>query len=429
MQGASNQALRDADQRATALLRTRRVAEALAIYERMCAVAPDQAWIAIQQGRALLLGDDSARARGHFEALTRRFPTLEVAWQGLGKALYDQHRCDAAVAAFTRAAELSDAPALALYHRGMAHLLAGNFSDGWRDYEQRFGVPALRPRNFERSRWDGTRLNGRRLLVVCEQGYGDVFQFIRYLPGLRAAGGTVVFECPGELRSLLEPLLDGIEVVPLTGFAAPATRFDCYASLLSLPYLTGTTLGNMPSLVPYLQAAPLPPPGEGSPSPGGSPCRRVGVRWAGSPTHPQDLHRSLHPELLAPLATVPGVILHSLQKHSTHWPALPGLDAFLAPPPLPLTDFMVTARTIMGLDLVITVDTSVAHLAGALGRPVWLLLSTDGEWRWLLERSDSPWYPTLRIFRQPRLGAWAALIDEVRAALASSTPALATVRQ
>ena len=144
---------------------------------------------------------------------------------------------------------------------------------------------------------------------------------------------------------------------------------------------------------------------------------KAGVCWAGSPTHPQDLHRSLSPERLAPLARVPGVTLIALQKDRAHWPALPGLDTFIQAPPVPLTDFMATARVIAGLDLVITVDTAVAHLAGALGRPVWLLLSRDGEWRWLLERDDSPWYPTMRIFRQQRLGAWSGLIDQVCGAL------------
>ena len=403
-------ALREADRRAEVLVRERRLAEALAIHERMACVAPDTAWVLVQLGRVLLLGDDAGRALAHFEALTRRFPQSEGAWQGLGKAYYDQHRCDDAVAAFTRAAELAAAPALALYHRGMARLLAGDFEAGWRDYEHRFAVPALRPRNFERARWDGSPLAGRRLLVVCEQGYGDVFQFIRTLPSLRALGGTVVFECPNELRALLAPLLEGIDVVPLTGMGPPDTPFDCYAPLMSLPHLTGMTLANLPREVPYLHAAPVEARAPAA-------LLRVGVCWAGSPTHPQDLHRSMHPEFLAPLARVPGVTLVSLQKDTRHWPVLPGLGEFLHPPPIPLDDFMATARVIAGLDLTITVDSAVAHLAGALGRPVWLLLSRDGEWRWLLARADSPWYPGMRIYRQERLGAWDALIEEVRAAL------------
>ena len=408
-------ALRDADRRAEALVRERRLAEALAIYERLMAVAPDQAWIAVQLGRVLLLGDDAARALAHFEALTRRFPDAEAAWQGLGKALYDQHRPADAVAAFTRAAALGRSPALAHYHRGMAHLLAGNFADGWRDYEARLAVPALRPRMFDRPRWDGTPLRGRRLLVICEQGYGDVFQFIRLLPALRGQGGSVLFECPQELRELLAPLLAGIEVVPLSGFAPPATPFDCYAHLLSLPHLTGMTLESIPRDLAYLHAEALAPPPR-SPLPG---ALRVGVCWAGSPTHPQDLHRSMSPELLAPLARVRGVSLVALQKDRTHWPALPGLDSFIAPPPLPLSDFMATARAIMSMDLVVSVDTAVAHLAGALGKPVWLLLSRDGEWRWLLARDDSPWYPRMRIFRQQGLGEWGPVIGTVCAALAA----------
>ncbi len=289
---------------------------------------------------------------------------------------------------------------------------AGLVEAGWRDYEQRLSVPALRPRSFERARWDGSPLAGRRLLVVCEQGYGDVFQFIRMLPKLRGRGGAVVFECPNELRALLAPLLEGIDVVPLGGMGPPDTPFDCYAPLMSLPHLTGLTLANLPLEGAYLHAAPV----ATHPSAAGV---RAGVCWAGSPTHPQDLHRSLHPEFLAPLARVPGVTLVSLQKQSRHWPALPGLDGFLHAPPIALDDFMATARVIVGLDLTITVDSAVAHLAGALGRPVWLLLSRDGDWRWLIDRSDSPWYPGMRIFRQQRLGGWAEVIDAVGAALAA----------
>ncbi len=414
-------ALRAADARAADMVRARRLPEALSIYERMRSLAPQEAWIQVQQGRVLLLGDDAQQALAHFQGLTRRFPRLEAAWQGLGKARYDQQQCEQAVAAFSRAAQLASAPALAIYHRGMAHLLAGNFADGWRDYEQRLQVPSLQPRLLQRPRWDGGPLAGRRLLVICEQGYGDVFQFVRCLALLRDAGGPVVFECPAELRALLQPSLSGIELVPLRGRMAPDTPFDCYAHLLSLPFLTGLSLERVPAQVPYLQVEPLPRVTGGG--------LRAGVCWAGSPTHPQDLHRSCHPELLAPLARVPGVSLVALQKDRTHWPALPGLDAFLQPPPIPLDDFLATARVITSLDLVITVDTSVAHLAGALGVPVWLLLSRDSDWRWLVGRADSPWYPGMRIFRQQRLGAWAELLDTVALALAEAQVASTATRK
>lgn len=403
-------ALRAADRQAIALIRARRLHEALALYERLVAVAPQTPWLLVQQGAALLLGTDSARALAHFEMLTRSFPRLEGAWQGLGKALLDQHRCADAAAAFTEAARVAADPAQALYHRGMARLLAGDFVGGWRDYEHRLRVPGLRGRDFDQPRWDGAALAGRRLLVVCEQGYGDVFQFVRYLRCLRDCGGTVVFECPGELRAVLADATEGVEVVPLRGRQAPDTVFDVHVALMSLPLLLGTTLEAVPWQGPYLSAAAYSDRWDAA-------GLQVGVCWAGNPGHPQDAHRSFAPELLAPLAAVPGVRLVSLQKDRAAWPPLPGLDGFLHPPPLPLNDFAATARVLMGLDLVITVDTSVAHLAGALGRPVWLLVSWAGEWRWLLERTDSPWYPTMRIFRQPRLGDWGTVIAEVRQAL------------
>ena len=171
-------ALRAADRRAGELVSQRRLAEAVTLNERMLAVAPDQLSLLVQKGRVLLLGDDADRALAHFESLTQRFPRVEAAWQGLGKAYYAQQLSADAVAAFSRAAQLSGAPALALYHRGMAHLLAGNFHDGWRDYEQRFAVPALQPRNFDRPRWDGAPLGGHRLLAAQPQLVTPVLQVV-----------------------------------------------------------------------------------------------------------------------------------------------------------------------------------------------------------------------------------------------------------
>ncbi len=392
------------------LVRQRRLPEAISVCDRMLAVAPDDVSVLLHKGVVLLLGDDSARAERHFEALTRAHPDLEDAWQGLGKALYDQQRCEAAVAAFSRAAELSRMPARALYHRGLAHLLAGDFAAGWRDYEHRLTVPDFRHRVFDRPRWDGSPLAGRRLLVIAEQGYGDVFQFARFLPRLRTLDGTVIFECPSDLRAVLAPVLDGLTIVPPRGREAPEVAFDCYVSLLSLPLMLGLGPDDLASDGPYLAGAAAPRTGT---------ALRVGVCWAGKPSHPQDLHRSMDPEFLAPLAGVPGVTLVALQKETGHRPPLPGLCGFLGAPDRRLDDFAATAREIAGLDLVITVDTSVAHLAAALGRPVWLLLSRACDWRWMTRRDDSPWYPTMRLFRQERLGDWPPVIAAAREALAA----------
>lgn len=399
--------LRSAEAIAHDLARQRRLDDAVHLYDRMLAVAPGNPSLLLQQGSVLLLADDSARAERHFRALTQTHPGLEDAWQGLGKALYDQHRCEEAIQAFTQAAARAEAPARALYHRGLAHLLAGDFAAGWRDYEHRLTVPTFRHRVFDRPRWDGAALGGRRLLVILEQGYGDVFQFARFLPRLRGLGGPVIVECPDELRDVLAPLMDGLTVVPPRGREAPDIAFDCYVSLLSLPRILRIGLADLEGSAPYLTAT--------APSPHGG--LRVGVCWAGKPSHPQDTHRSMDPEFLAPLASVPGVMLVSLQKDTSHRPALPGLCDFIAAPDIPLTDFAATSRLMASLDLIVTVDTSVAHLAGALGRPVWLLLSRAGEWRWLKDRPDSPWYPSMRIFRQSRQGDWSAVIAAAREAL------------
>ncbi len=392
------------------LIRQRRLVEALRIYDRILCLAPDDPWVRLQQGVALLLGDDSARAERHFAALTRSHPALEEAWQGLGKALYDQQRAEEAALAFTHAAEISDAPSRALYHRGLAHLLAGNFAAGWADYEHRLAVPDFRHRVFDRPRWDGSSLTGKRLLVICEQGYGDVFQFARFLPHLRNLAEEVIFECPAELRDILAPVLAGLTVVPLRGREAPDVAFDCYVSLLSIPLFLGVGMADILAPDSYLVAAGRSPGSAGD-------GLRIGVCWAGKPSHPQDSHRSMDPEYLAAIASVPGVTLVSLQKDIAQRPPLSGLCSFLRDPDIPLSDFMATARVMAGLDLIVTVDTSVAHLAAAMGRPVWLLLSRACDWRWMTQRADTPWYPTMRLFRQPELGDWSAVMAEVRAAL------------
>ena len=400
---------------AEALLRAGRVEEAVRLLRRLAALAPEAPQAALRLGLALLHGQDSLPALHHFRHVTRRWPGLEDGWQGLGKALVDLHRPEEAVAAFTEAARRSTAPARALYHRGMAHLLAGRFAEGWADYEHRLQGPELRPRLLPAPLWDGAPLAGRRLLVVCEQGYGDVFQAIRLLPRLHALGGRIVFECPAELHALLAPLLEGCEVIPLRSRDAPEARFDLWLPLLSLPHRLGLLPADLPGPMPYLRAAPV-----------ASPPGSIGVCWAGSPRHPQDHQRSMDPEFLAPLARLPGARLVSLQKDAAARPPLPGFAALLHPPPVPLADFAATAAVIAGLDAVVTVDTSVAHLAGAMGRPTVLLLHRAAEWRWLMQRTDTPWYPSMRLARQPEPGDWPGAVAAALALLRPRAPAPAT---
>ncbi len=292
---------------------------------------------------------------------------------------------------------------------------------GGRSTEWRYRLPGAAPPAppLGCPAWDGTALPGGRLLLVADQGYGDAIQFARYLPWARASCAAVAVVAAPELAPLLAPLLPPGAV--LTGWAEVAAQpgpFAAWAPLSGLPRLHGTRLETIPGGVPYLAAEParraawiarldaLAP----------RPARRVGVVWAGRATHPNDANRSAPPAALAPLAAVPGVALVSLQPG----PAAAGRAAIA--PGLPdlggaLTDFAEAAAALAALDLLITVNSAPAHLAGALGRPVWVLLPYGPDWRWLRDRADSPWYPDARLFRPARPRDWDGLAATAAAAL------------
>ena len=332
------------------------------------------------------------------------------------------NRPDDALVSYDRAIALKPDYAKAHFNRSLALLLKGNFADGWEEYEWRWkgGARGVKPRKFECPQWRGENLAGKTIFLYPEQGYGDTIQFLRYVPLVASRGGHVILEVPPPLLRLAERL-QGAAQVFASGAAAPAADFFC--PLLSLPRAFSTTVATIPGEVPYLVAdrtaiaawrrrlAVL----EGL---------RVGLVWAGSPRPNQpeanriNRRRSITLGHFANLADVPGVSLVSLQKDQaasqTRSPP-PGL--FVHDWTDELGDFADTAALIEALDLVISVDTSVVHLAGALGKPVWLLNRFDTCWRWLLDRDDSPWYPTLRQFRQPRRGDWDSVIMDVLAAL------------
>ncbi len=399
---------------AGAHLEAERPAEAAAAARRVLEARPDHGGARVTLGLALTkLG----RADDAIEALETAIGAGHAsaeAYNGLGKAHYDRLALDAAIAAFDAAIAIKPRWPVAHYHRGMALLLAGRLEAGWPEYEWRLNIPDFGHRHFNAPRWDGAPLAGRTLLVICEQGYGDVFRAVRYLPMLRGAGGRVVFECPGDLAALLAPLVPAADLVRLTGRAPPDAPFDVYAALLSLPGCLGTTLETIPGDVPYLAAdRALCAPFEDALA---GPGFKVGLVWAGSPRHPDDRQRTTRLRDFAPLGGVPGVRLFGLQV---------GAAAAETPPPglavealgPALDSFGHTAAVIDRLDLVVTVDTAVAHLAGALAKPVWTLLPFAPDWRWLTGRDDSPWYPTMRLFRQQTPGDWAGVMARVADAL------------
>ena len=320
--------------------------------------------------------------------------------------------------AFERYREaLEHQPENADLHANMAllRLLTGDFPAGWEEYEWRWRRPKAVVRSFHRPDamtseipvWDGSALHGRRILLHTEQGFGDTIQFIRYAAAVKSMGGEVILECKPALERLLSTA-PGVDQVIVRD--QPMALFDVHAPLLSLPRILGTTLATIPANVPYLTPRPdlVSKLADLTAAAAGGRLK-VGLVWAANSQNPTSLYRSLPLALAEELASNPDVAFFNLQK---------GSAAFIPLDEHP-GDFAETAAAIANLDLVISVDTAVAHLAGALGRPVWTLLPFVPDWRWLLDREDSPWYPTMRLFRQPRRGDWPAVIRRVKLALES----------
>lgn len=314
----------------------------------------------------------------------------------------------------------------ARYNLGILELTCGDFQLGWELYESRLDCAELHlQRNAAGVRWAGQPLLGKKIFVFAEQGLGDTLQFARYVPCLVEMGASVVFECQPPLLPLLKPCFEtspGIMVIA-RGSPEPING-DYYASLLSLPYLLETDVSSIPAVPPYLlSTAKARSHWEELFAPINSP--RIGVCWAGSATHKNDRNRSIALAQFANVAQGVDARFVSLYKASGElqssinlaekWPALIDFtDRF--------RDFLETAACIAQLDLVVTVDTSVAHVAAATGKPVWLLLPYVPDWRWLLDRQDCPWYPSMRLFRQPHPGAWEEVLAGVNVALRERFP-------
>jgi hypothetical protein len=329
-------------------------------------------------------------------------------------ALAEQGRLAEAATCYEQALHLK--PDYADAHLNLAYswFFRGDLEAGWPEYEWRWKRRGFPQPSFRQPLWDGSSLQGQTILLFAEQGLGDTLQFIRYAPLVRQHGATVIVQCQEPLLRLLATCAGIHRLVP-EGCALPP--FDVQAPLLSLPRILRTTLATIPAKVPYLSVDP----GlsthwqrrlsdvEGF---------KVGIVWQGNPEQARDRRRSVPLLAFTPLAVIPGVRLVSLQKGAGR-AQLPDLADRLGLLDMTdrLKDFADTAALISQLDLVITVDTAVAHLAGALGVPVWLALASSADWRWLLEREDSPWYPSMRLFRQSTWGDWAGVFERLTEAL------------
>ncbi len=396
--------------RGVVLLELWRPSEALKNFERALILQPGNAKVHNNRGNALKeLGRPEEALAAYGQSLALR-PDYAEAHNNRGPALQELHEWGKALESYDRAIALKPGYAQAHWNKALLKLLTGDYAQGWPLYEWRWKGFLPGPfREYGRPVWLGKEpVAGRTLLVHAEQGYGDSIQFCRYLPLVEKMGAKVVLEAPPALLPLLSTLAGNITLVPSW---APLPAFDLHCPMLSLPLALGTTLKTIPAGIPYLsvdagrQAAWRRRLGPKT-------VPRVGLAWSGWKENRNDHHRSLPMETLAPLLESP------CEFHSLHKEYRPADGSRLAEFHIrdhhhELGDFSQTAALIQEMDLVVSVDTSVAHLAGALGRPVWILLPWIPDFRWMLDRSDSPWYPAAVLFRQPSPGDWKAVAGEV----------------
>jgi len=404
--------------RGNVLAKLARFVEAVASFDRALAIRPDYAEAFNNRGVALQkLGQFEEAVESYDKAIALR-PDYAEAFDNRGIALKELRRFDDALASHRKAQELAPDFADAYWNEALLLLLAGDLMAGWAKYEWRWKrLTFTSPRRgFSQPQWDGFEsLYDRKILLHSEQGLGDAIQFCRYVPQVAARGAHVILEVAEPLRRLMGAL-PGVAEIVANGETLP--EFDMHCPLISLPPAFGTRLDTIPAATPYLRA----------PSDallawemrlGAKKRPRIGIVWAGNPDHENDRNRSIALAALLPLTGIEATFV-SLQKELR-----PGDEALLRERDdifhlgFMLNDFSDAAALVSRLDLVVSVDTSLAHLAGALGKPVYILLPYTPDWRWLIGRDTSPWYPTARLFRQTTPGDW----DEVIARVASELPA------
>jgi tetratricopeptide (TPR) repeat protein len=302
---------------------------------------------------------------------------------------------------------------------GMAwlYLPEGDFKRGWPAYDVRLNTPSPKSLQSTTPRWDGGALNGKKLLIFAEQGYGDTLQFIRFIPQIKDA--NIMFVCQGGLETLVASCVGAEHVMPRAEYEAQPVAHDKHIQLMSLPLMLGVDdVAKIPAKVPYVFADAEKTAAWKKHLGDMSSQIRVGLVWGGNPSHKNDKARSIGLRHFLPLAGFAGVDFFSLQKGEAVFEGNEyGAQLSLHDLDGDLTDWDETAAAIMNLDLVIAVDTAIAHLAGALGKPVWLLIPKFSDWRWLNGMETSPWYPTMRVFRQTKSGDWPEVMQRVQHAL------------
>lgn len=386
--------------------------DALQSFQRAAELNPAFAQVVSQLGSEKGVDGQLDEAIAHLDHAPLRGLGAHEFLSNTGNALVAADQLDEAIAYFDRALELQpDSPQLK-YNKSLALLLSGKLAQGWSLHEYRPARRNTAPNEYGCPAWEGQNLKGKRILLVKEQGLGDQIQFLRYVPLLAAMGANVDVLLDPSLHRLAATVPGIARII----HALPeASDYDFWSYLLSVPHHLGTTLDTIPCTIPYLAAPPE------SLAPWGTDINafaqgrlRVGLVWAGSNTHSNNRNRSIPLNALAPLAQIEGLCLVILQQDATPdalAQVFRNTEVLLAGEQC--KDFADTAAAIMNLDVVVSVDTSVAHLAGALGRPVWTLIPCNCDWRWVRGRDDSPWYPSMRLYRQQQYGEWGEVIARV----------------
>ena len=357
------------------------------------------------------LGKEEESASNFIRALEidPKYDKAYLAHYNLSVFYMDKRKINEAIEHYNKAIELNGDFFDAYWNRGLALLLLGRFKEGFEGYEYRFKKEdPSDSRIFGKPKWDGSSLNGKRILILSEQGFGDNINFARYASLVKDRGGYVILECKKELRRLFENLKGLDKIILKEKGIMPNIEFDFYIHLMSLPRIFDTSLNNIPNTSPYLRADfELVKKFKEKFN---SNNFKIGIVWAGNPNQENDKNRSTTFEKFKVLKEIPGSELVSLQvgKASCQLNDLSVIDVSNE-----ITDFADTAAVIANLDLVISVDTSVAHLAGATGKPIWMLLSYVHDLRWMLDRRDSVWYDSMKLFRQPKLGDWDSVFNDV----------------
>lgn len=399
--------------RGSALERAGRFEEALENYDRALSLRPDFPDALYNRGNTLKALKRYDEALASYDRAIALRPGHDNAHNNRGQVLKELFRYEEALASYDRALALNPKNVMAHCNAAGLRLLTGDFERGWIDYEWRWLKPSVAhaARGFPQPPWrGGDTIAGKTILLHSEQGLGDTIQFCRYVPLVAARGAQVIFEVQKPLCSLMASLAGPAQIV-VKGDPLPA--FDIHCPLLSLPLALGTRLETIPSSQSYLSAPPqLSTAWQARLGAGRKP--RIGLAWSGRPEHERDRERSIGLHALLPFLNTDATFV-SLQKE------VRTDDAIVLKERVDilhfgdeLGDFADTAALMSQLDLIISVDTSVAHLAGALGKPVWILLTHFPDWRWLLGRDDSPWYPSARLFRQDCTCTWDSMIERVR---------------